>query len=359
MEKRPMEISVRSYLTAGMVAVVGAGAIAMAPALPGSAIQAVGLPAPAVAEIALTGTSLPLEQMWTLVQTFAKGGSLTDIVNGVFGAVGTEFVTQALPLLNAVVTDAATYLGAALTDVIRSGGLQVDFPGILAGVGTALGAGDFPGALKAVNDGLSAPITRTVQTVFGSAFQAFLTDKAGTVLGALPELLRSAVQKVLGLDIKPVIDAITKAVSGLFPGPGAAVPVALATADESPTIVCNMPAIRPTEPSTQLPAVAAGVGTVEPAKTAPPAAPASAAAAVSVDAHSDSVDVQADSRSAQAPAEDVSGVKDVSGVNEEAAEPVTPTEPEIPATPHRVAHRGAGTAGNAAHPATRVGARHQ
>ncbi len=334
-----MEISARSYLTAGMAAVVGASAIAMAPALPSTAIKTVGLPAPAVAEIALTGTSLPLEQIWTVVQTFATGGSLTDVVNGIFGAVGTEFVTQAMPLLTAVVTDAASYLGAALTDVISSGGFQVDFPAILTGVGTALGTGDFPGALKAVNDGLSAPITHVVQTVFGSAFQAFLTDKVGTVLGALPELLRTAVQKVLGLDIKPAIDAITKAVSGLFPGPGAAVPVAPTAVEEPATIVGNMPAIRPTEPAPLASAVV----------SEPPVTPASAAA-VSVDGPAESTHAKVEAVEAPDVTVDAPAL-DVDSDHEPAAAPArvahrgaTGSEGDVAASKPGVGHRGAGHA---------------
>jgi len=250
-----MQISARSYLTAGMAAVVGAGAIVMAPALPNPALRTLELPTAVVAEIALAGTSLPLEQIWTLLQSVGTGGSLEGIFNVVFSAVGTEFATQALPLVTVALTDVATFLGAALNDVFSSGAFQVDFPGILTGVGTALGAGDFPGALQTLTGGLSAPVTHVVQSLFGSDFQAFLTNKVGTVLGALPEILRSAVQKVLGLDIKPVTDAIAVALSGLVPNvaPGASTPggpVVLATAVEVPT----MPAIRLTAPVTSAPA---------------------------------------------------------------------------------------------------------
>jgi hypothetical protein len=291
MEKPHMEISVRSYLTAGMTAVVGAGAIAMAPASPSAALQSVALPAPAVAEIVLTGTSFPLEQIWTLLQS-AGGGGLQGIVNVVFGAVGTEFAAQALPLVTAALNDVATYLGAAVTDVFGSGGLQVDFPAILSGVGTALGGGDFPGALQALTGGLTAPVTHLIKTVFGTDFQAFLTTKVGTVLGALPELLRSAVQKVLGLDIKPVTDAITNLLSGLLPTAGASVPaasVALAAAAEAPAIVSTVPAIR----STDHPTVPTGVVVEAPAAPAAGVAAAPATSAEAAPGEAASVDVPA------------------------------------------------------------------
>lgn len=314
-----MEISARSYLTAGMAAVVGAGAIAMAPALPSATLHSVALPAPTVAEIALTGTSLPLEQIWTLVQTLGTGGSLSDIVNGAFGAVGTEFITEAMPLVTAVATDVAGYLGSALTGVIGSGGLLPDFPGILSGVGASLGAGDFPGALKAVNDGLSAPLTRVVQTVFGADFQAFLTGKVGTVLGALPEILRSAVQKVLGLDIKPVTDAISAALSNLLPAPAPAAAVALAAVEAAPTVASDIPAIRPTEQSA--PAVVAEA----------PAAPAAPAAAAGVAA-----DAPAESAPAKVEAVEVPGVSEDALMTSDSA-----VETQAP----KLVHRGGASAG--------------
>ena len=112
-------------------------------------------------------------------------------------------------------------------------------------------------------------------------------------------------QKVLGLDIKPVTDAIAKALSGLVPGvpPGASAPVALVEA-EQPTIVCNMPAIRPTEPSTSAPAAAAAA----PTDVADEATPAPA------------LDGPAPQRVA--------------------VELTAPTEPDAVLTPARVAHRG-------------------
>ena len=71
-----MEISIRSYLTAGMAAVVGATAIGLAPALPAPTLRAAELPVSTVAEIALTGTSIPWETIASVVQAISSGGSL-------------------------------------------------------------------------------------------------------------------------------------------------------------------------------------------------------------------------------------------------------------------------------------------
>ncbi len=325
MEKPRMQISVRSYLTAGMTAVVGASAIAIAPALPSSTLPAVQVPAPAIAEIALAGTSLPLEQIWTLLQAAGTGGSPKNVVNVIFSAVGTEFATQASPLVTAAARDVVTYLSVALMDVFSFGGVQVDFPGILSGVGTALGAGDVPGALQTLTGGLSAPITNIVQTMFGPDFQAFLTNKVGTVLGALPEILRSSVQKVLGLDIKPVTDAIAAALSGLVPkvAPGAGTPAVLASAENAPTIGGD-PTIRPTEPPASASAAAA-------------AAPGSAA----------SVPVDVADEPTPAPA-----VEDPAPT-QAAAELAGQAEPVAGLTPPRVAHRGAAGSADDAGPVAR------
>ena len=70
-------ISVRSYLTVGTAAVVGAGAIALTPALPGQPLSPAALPAPAIAEIALTGFSLPATDIIGVLQTLGGlGGTI-------------------------------------------------------------------------------------------------------------------------------------------------------------------------------------------------------------------------------------------------------------------------------------------
>lgn len=341
-----MQISIRSSLTAGMTAVVGAGAVAIAPAVPVAPVRAIQLPAPAIAEIALTGTSLPLDQIWTLVQSLGaslgSGGGISGVVNVVFSAVGTEFAAQALPLVTAALTDVTQYLGAALVEVFAGGGVgQIDFPGIVTGVGTALGAGDIPGALQTLTGGLTAPLTNVVHTVFGPDFQTFLSGKVGGVLGALPEVLRSAVQKVLGLDIKPVTDAIVNALSGLLPKAAAAAtppgPVALATAEEAPTIVGNMPAVRDTS---------------APSAAAVPAAAASTA--VAEQSPADVAVAEADAPAAPAPAKADSPAESPApaALQQEAEAPVIPRA----VTPRRgaaVSEEDGSTAVAASSPATR------
>ena len=114
-----MQISVRSYLTAGTVAVVGAGAIALAPIVPGTSPAAIALPTPAVAEVSLTALSLSLNDVLGLLQNFGIGGTLPDILTALpsllptdlINAVVTEFVTQAGPLVTAA-AGAATRVAA-------------------------------------------------------------------------------------------------------------------------------------------------------------------------------------------------------------------------------------------------------
>lgn len=240
-----MQISARSYLTAGITSAIAASAIAIAPPLPDTALRGVELPTSVVTEIALTGTSLPWQQIWTAVQGIGSGG-LSGLAEVVFSAVGTEFASQAWPLVTAAATDVAKYLGGALAAALAPGALQIDFRGLLATAGAALGAGDLPTALQTLTGGVFAPVTAAVKNVFGPEFQTFLSTRVGSVLGALPELLRSAVQKVLGIDIKPATDALATALAGLLPKPPAAAtaPSALTDVEATPTLVRDVPVLR-------------------------------------------------------------------------------------------------------------------
>ena len=98
-----MQISVRSYLSAGMTAVVGAGAIAMAPVGTMSDLSPAALPVPVVAEVALAGVTLPFTDILSLLQALGVGGAIPDITNLVpadfANAIATEFLNQATPLV--------------------------------------------------------------------------------------------------------------------------------------------------------------------------------------------------------------------------------------------------------------------
>jgi len=250
-----MQISVRSYLTAGMAAVVGATAISLAPLQPAPAPQAVALAAPAVAEIALTGTSIPWETIAAVVQALSSGGSLSSAVGSLLSSVGTEFVKEALPLVTALAGDLVKYVGTALADLLSGPGApQIDFAAILATATAAINAGDVPAAVKALTSGLSAPLTQIGEVLFTPEFQAFVTGKIGSVLGALPEILRSAVQKVVGIDIKPLIDELSGLLFGILPAATTLTASrALSAAAESATVVDNLTAIGPA-PAADVPA---------------------------------------------------------------------------------------------------------
>ena len=246
-----MEISVRSYLTAGTVAVVGAGAIALAPVVPATSPAALGVPAPAVADVALTAFSFSLSDVLGLLGNFGIGGALPDVLGSlpsllpgdIVTAVVTEFVNQAGPLVTSAAWEALGYLGTAVTGLLigpdsipsRFGGALANIPVVLATAVGSLTTGDIAGALQTITTGLAAPITGITQAITDAAeaFQTYLATEFNDLLGALPGVLLSAVQTVLGGNLQSLIDSIGGALSGLFGGliPAASVRAASAVAD--------------------------------------------------------------------------------------------------------------------------------
>lgn len=265
-----MEISVRSYLTAGVAAVVGATAIGLSPAQSAPALPSVALPASTVAEIALTGTSIPWETIAAVVQAISSGGSLQEGVTALIGSIGAEFAREALPIVTAAAGDVVKYVGTALAELLSGPDApQIDFEAIIAAATAAISAGNLPGAVQALASGLSAPLTQIGQVLFTPEFQDFVFGKVGSVLGALPEILRAAVETVVGIDIKPLIDALSGLLGGIFPAASVvAAPRALAAA-AAPAEV----------PAAVAESVAAPAAPVEaPAAPAPDTTPASDAA---------------------------------------------------------------------------------
>lgn len=261
-----MEISVRSYLTAGTAAVVGAAAIGLSPALPAPDLRAAALPAPVIAEIALTGTSVPWESVIAVVKALTTGGSLQGGITSLISSIGTEFAKEALPVVTAAAGDVVKYIGTALAGLLSGGGLQIDIQKVIDAATAAITAGNIGDAVKALTSGLSASVGQISKVLFTPEFQSFVIGKAGTVLGALPEILRSAVQKIVGLDIKPLIDMLSGLLSKIIPGvtlPAAVVaaPRALAAAAAPAAVASTL----------TVPAAAA-------AETAPAAAPEAVAA---------------------------------------------------------------------------------
>ena len=274
-----MDISVRSYLTAGMAAVVGATAISLAPLQPAPALQAAGLPMSAVAEITLTGTSIPWDTIITLVKVLSSGGSLSGAVGSLISSVGAEVAKEFVPVVTAAAGDVVKYVGTALAALLSGPGLpQIDFAAILATATAAITAGDFPGAVEALTSGLSAPLTQISQVLFTPEFQAFITGQVGTVLGALPEILRSAVQKVVGIDIKPLIDLLSGLLTKILPAASTVTaPRALSAAAQSAPVVVGLTAIKPAA-AADVPAASVAPEAEAEAEAAP-AAPADVPAA--------------------------------------------------------------------------------
>jgi len=282
-----------------MAAVVGATAISLSPVQPAPALRAAGLPVQAAAEIALTGTSIPWETIATVATAFANGGSLEAGVTVLLNLVGTEFVKEATPVVTAAAGDVVKYVGTALAELLSGPDApQIDVAAIILAATTAINAGNLPGAVQALNSALSAPLTQISQVLLTPEFQAFVTGKIGGVLGALPEILRAAVQTVIGIDIKPVIDALSGVLGGLLPAASTltATP-ALSAAAEPSTVVGGWTAVRPVDVA-EVPAVSvapepaapeedsaakAPAGEAAPeAQAAPEAVPADAAPAVEV-----------------------------------------------------------------------------
>lgn len=278
-----MDISVRSYLTAGVAAAVGATAIGLAPTQPAPTLHAVALPVSTVAEIALTGTSIPWETIAAVVQAISSGGSLQDGVTALISSIGTEFVRQALPVVTAAAGDVVKFVGATLAELLSGPDApQIDFEAIMQAASEAINAGNLPGAVQALVSGLSAPLTQISQVLFTPEFQAFVIDKVGSVLGAVPEILRAAVETVVGIDIKPLIDALSGLIGGILP---AAVVVAAPRVLAAAAGPVDVPA-----------AVVESVAAEAPAATGPEAAPAEAPAGEATPA--------ADATPAEAPAGD-------------------------------------------------------
>jgi hypothetical protein len=227
-------ISVRSYLIAGTAAVVGAGAIALTPVPSNPAPSPGALPASPVAEIALTGVTLPLTDVIGVLQTLGGlGGSLTGVLGGFLPQqfiddVVAEVLNQATPLLTTAAGEVFDYLGSALSGLLvgpdsipaRLGAAVGNIPAALAAAVQALSTGDIAGAVQAVTMGLAAPLTEVGQSIEAASqsFQNFLLNELNGVVGALPGILLSAIQTVFGNTIQASLGTITDALSGLFGG---------------------------------------------------------------------------------------------------------------------------------------------
>lgn len=231
-----MLMSVRSYLTVGTVAVVGAGAIALAPALPASGPVAMTPPPPVVADVELSALSLSLSDVLGLLQNFGIGGPLPGLLTAlpsllpsdIVSAVVTEFVGRAAPIVITAATEVFGYLGTAVTGLfigpdsipVRFGAALANIPTVLVSAVGSLATGDIATALATITTGLAAPVTGISQAIADAtaAVQTYLATQFNGLLGVLPGVLFSAVQTVLSGNLQSLIDSIGGALSGFFGG---------------------------------------------------------------------------------------------------------------------------------------------
>lgn len=243
-----MQISLRSYLTAGTVAVVGAGAIAMTPLV--NAPAPLALPVPVAAEVALTGLTVP-DVLGTLDGLGVAGGlpevfaALQKLLpNELVTSVLSEFMGQANALFFTTATDVIGYVGTALAGLLvgpdsipaRFGGALVAIPGALVAAVQALGTGDLPSAGGAFINALTGPAAGIATAILdaGQKLQDFLTAETNGLITALPTMLFGIVQKVITNNLHALTDSINATLIGIF-GPPAVSPAAAVAAVALPT----------------------------------------------------------------------------------------------------------------------------
>ena len=237
-----MQISMRSHLTAGMVAVVGAGAIALAPVGPGATLPFSALrpevPSAAAAEVALAGITLPFSDVLALLQTLGIGGAIPDISGLVpadlADAIATEFLIQATPLVTTAATEVFGYFNTTIAGLIsgpdsipaRFGAALGEVPGVLLTAFQSFSAGDVATALQVLSSGILAPVNAIGQAVIdaGEALQSYVSTQMTAVTNALPAVLLASVSSVITNNLQSALDAVRTAISDLFSGfiPGAA-----------------------------------------------------------------------------------------------------------------------------------------
>jgi len=239
----------RSYLTAGMVAVVGVGAIALAPVESGGALNPASVPAPIVAEVALTGLTLPFTNIVSLFQNLGIGSAIPGITRllpaDLANAIAAEFLNQATPLITAAASDVFAAFNSAIAGLVsgpdsiptRFGGSLAAIPTVLVTAVQSLSTGDLPSALQTLSTGLVAPITSIGQAISDASqsFQSFVTAQINSVTLALPGVLLAAVSTVVQDNVQSVLAAVQNAIStltfGLIPRAAASVsPAAAVTA---------------------------------------------------------------------------------------------------------------------------------
>ena len=301
-----MQISVRSHLTAGMVAVVGAGAIAMTPVVMSTNPVLSATPVTAVADVQLAAFSF--SDVLGILNTFGLGGALPDITSlipsNLLTAAVTEFVSELTPVLTGAATESLAYVTSAVAGLIvgpdsvlaRIIGAAGNIPAVLTTAVQSLSAGDVAAAIQTVVTGLIAPVTAIGQAINDAvvSFQTFVTTKLSTIAAALPNILINSIQAVVSGNTGSVVTAVQAALnnwlSGLVPGASAVAPAAATLAVASAPVALAVAA----------PSAAAAIAVPRTATRRAAAAKSANAAAKSVGAAAAS---PARSRVAAAPSE--------------------------------------------------------
>ncbi len=245
-----MQISLRSQLTAGMVAVVGAGAIAMTPVVvPANPVLSANVAVPTVADVQLAAWSF--SDVLGVLNSLGISSSLPDfsslanlLPSDVLNAAVSEFVNEVTPVITGAATDVFAYLGTAVTGLIvgpdsvlgRIVAAVGNIPGVLATAVQSLSTGNLSSAVQAVVTGLAAPFTAIGEAIATAvqSFQSFVTTKITSIAGALPGILANAVQVALSGSGASLLGSLQTALanflSGLVPGAAAVAPAAAAVA---------------------------------------------------------------------------------------------------------------------------------
>lgn len=221
-----MQVSVRSYLTAGTVTVVGTGAIALAPPVP---VAVPALAPPAVAEVTLTGLNLSLDQIVGVLGKIGLGDVISPIVNllpqNLLNAFVAEFSDQALRLLavaaRGILRDVSSVvlgLVAGSDSVIRTVGTAIaGIPRALIDAVKTLGSDGLAATVQEVVAGVAAPLTGVAQLITDAAkaIRVDVQQRIGDLVVAIPDLLLNVVQNVITEDFQAAVDLVQTAIAGI------------------------------------------------------------------------------------------------------------------------------------------------
>lgn len=333
-----MQISMRSYLTAGTVAVLGAGAIALTP--PPAPVVLASVPAPVIADVTLTGVSLSLDQIVGILTKLGLGDVVSPIVNLLPANLLNNFVAELSDQALGLITTAAKGVVGDLGAIV--GGLIAGPNSIVTTIATAvgsipkaviaavqtLGSGDISATLQDLVAGVTAPLSGIGQLVTdaGKVFQVQVAKRIDDLVNAVPNLLVNVVQAVVTDDFQTVVDMVKKAIAGLTNLFGGSLPFASVRAV---TAVAPAAAALAAVPDVSAPAVAALPVAEIPASVALAPRGVSRAARVAAQPRS----AAATPKPAAAVASEPARAEDVGSVAPEAVAPVVVDQPAVVAAP--------------------------